>query len=222
VNGLIVDLFSGSESRPFVFRRHIADHDPLTHLRAHLTTKRPCVVCGGAVRSARRDARFCSQKCQNVARCCQSFPTTIRQCKTCPRVFVRLGRYEGNHWHCSKECAAVSARKSRLEFKRRRPERDAIYRARQRSKPQCHTTIKRLWKKFPELPRACEACGEARVLDVAHRPEHARNGAWQTLRNSTPDKIWILCPLCHALLDRLGFTAEQLCIVPRGEQRRTA
>jgi len=73
-------------------------------------------------------------------------------------------------------------------------------------------TLERLWRKYPDLPRRCEACGEARVLDVAHRPGHERNGAWRTMEVMEPHMIWVLCPTCHALLDRLGFTAEQLGI----------
>jgi hypothetical protein len=57
------------------------------------------------------------------------------------------------------------------------------------------------------------------VLDIAHRPEHARRGAWSNAANTTPEKVWILCPTCHALLDRLGYSAEQLGLRERDASR---
>jgi hypothetical protein len=132
---------------------------------------------------------------------------------------MRTGRYEGHQTLCSDECARLNAVEHRMAFARKRPERAEIYRQNQREKQRKEkrrdTTLQRLLKKYPELPSECEACGETRVLDVAHRPDHSRNGAWRTLANSTPDKIWVLCPLCHALLDRLGYTAKQLGIRDR-------
>jgi heterodisulfide reductase subunit B len=48
------------------------------------------------------------------------------------------------------------------------------------------------------------------VLDIAHKPKYKRKGAWRNVKNTTPEKIWILCPTCHALIDRKGYDPQQL------------
>lgn len=64
----------------------------------------------------------------------------------------------------------------------------------------------RLRKRCPDTPSACESCGEDRVLEIAHKPEHARNGMHRSNKNTIwPDTVWILCPTCHALIDRKGY-----------------
>lgn len=173
-----------------------------------------CETCDSPMKKYVRRQRWCSTKCANKRR---NIGPTERSCRSCGETFVRADAHDSNRQHCSPDCARASARKSRQEFKRRRPEREPVYRERQRQKNLKDTAVQRLWRKYPWMPRACEACGESRVLDIAHRPEHARNGAWRTMGNTTPEMIWILCPLCHALLDRLGYTAEQLGIKERRE-----
>lgn len=222
---LIVDSFAGGEARgsresrerPYRWKyaRRPISTDPLKELMGRANSDRLCLECGGGIDGARADALRCSGECGIASKQKALVPTTIRTCKQCPRVFIRLGRYEGNAWHCSEACSRVSAKASRRMFHELRPERTGAYRERQRSKRLRDTAIERLWRRFPLMPRACEACGEARVLDIAHRPEHARKGAWSRLSNCTPEKIWVLCPLCHALLDRLGYTAKQLGIKAR-------
>lgn len=171
-----------------------------------------CNHCGRPFERDRKWKRYCSQKCQAAA---QKAPVPTRNCKACGKPFLRSGHGDGNRWHCSPECSKVSARKSRAAFRALRPEREPVYRAAQRAKQRRDTPLERLWRRWPWLPRACEACGESRVLDIAHRPEHARKGAWSVKSNCTPEKIWILCPTCHALLDRLRYNAEQLGMRPR-------
>lgn len=171
-----------------------------------------CQQCAITFPRNKRWQRFCSESCRVKSH--HVGPKT-RLCKICRVPFVRNGRGYSNRWHCSEPCAAESARRSRAEFKKRRPDRIAQYREKQRAKRLRDTALTRLWKKHPWMPRACEACGESRVLDMAHRPEHRRNGAWKTMANTTPDRIWVLCPTCHALLDRLQYTPEQLGIKER-------
>lgn len=72
--------------------------------------------------------------------------------------------------------------------------------------------LERLYKKYPELSKVCEFCGEDRIVEIAHKPEHKRNGAWMIVGQTTPNKIWILCPTCHNLLDKKGYTPQQLCL----------
>lgn len=35
------------------------------------------------------------------------------------------------------------------------------------------------------------------------------------MSNTTPEKVFVLCPRCHALMDRLGYTPEMLGIKER-------
>jgi len=70
--------------------------------------------------------------------------------------------------------------------------------------------IEWLRRAFPDLPVGCESCGESRVLDVAHKPEFARNGAWRNRNTTQRHMFWVLCPTCHALLDRGVMTAQAL------------
>ena len=175
----------------------------------------PCLRCLIPFLRTRSCKRYCSDACRLAAHAARHNKDPRRPCRVCGAVFVRVGQGHANKQHCSLTCAAESARASRAKFYRRNPDRVATYRARAKAKASRDTGLARLWKKYPELPRACEACGESRVLDIAHRPEHRRNGAWRTMANTTPLTIWVLCPTCHALLDRLGHSAEQLGIKPR-------
>lgn len=201
LDGLVVDSFAGGQCvgpRP----------KPLG----------TCAECAVSFIRDVRNKRYCGSPCRLAAHAKRHNLPPHRTCRQCGSGFHRQGRGQSNKWYCSAECARLGARRARAEFSKKRPERDAIYRDRQRAKKRRDTALERLWRKYPWMPRACEACGESRVLDLAHRPEHARRGAWKTMSNTTPEKIWVLCPRCHALLDRLGFTEAQLGIVPRSSE----
>lgn len=64
------------------------------------------------------------------------------------------------------------------------------------------TRLDRFLRLNPERQRRCEAegCGEARVVEMAHKPFCKRNG-----RNPSGyvqgDEVWLLCPTCHRLID---------------------
>lgn len=191
-------------------RHGAAERDLFEHVRA-------CEVCGASLAGRRPNARVCSDACGSALIRSRPPAKGPRTCKVCGAVVDRSEHGYGNRQHCSPKCARVSAKASRAKFHRARPERDDEYRARQRAKKLRDTPLDRLWRRWPWMPRVCEACGESRVLDIAHRPEHRRRGAWSSKDNCTPEKIWVLCPTCHALLDRRGFTAEQLGIKPRAE-----
>lgn len=173
-----------------------------------------CDTCANAMPRRVERQRFCSDRCRQRSKW---KPDVIKPCQVCGAAFERRGQADSNRRHCSEACARISAKKSRHAFHEKRPERDAQYRESQRRKRNKDTSLGRLWRKYPWLPHECEACGETRVLDIAHRPEHRRNGAWKTMANTTAEMVWILCPTHHALLDRLGYTAEQLGIRPRRE-----
>ena len=112
--------------------------------------------------------------------------------------------------HCSATCAIKSARESRCNFYKKNPNKYKEYKERWRGKVGIDSGLLRFYLRYPNAPKKCQSCGESRVLDIAHRPEHKRNGAWRSKSNTTNDKVWILCPTCHALLDRKGYTPSQL------------
>lgn len=176
-----------------------------------------CLVCRVAFKGYHGVKKYCSQECRTKAhndRHCVGIPHH-RMCRTCGAAFVAVGQGSNNRQHCGEQCASVSARLARAAFARRHPEMEPVYRERQRAKKKRDTILNRLWRKYPWLPRTCEACGESRVLDVAHRPGMERKGAWISMKVNVPERIWILCPTCHALVDRCGYTQEQLGIVER-------
>jgi len=66
----------------------------------------------------------------------------------------------------------------------------------------------------PNAPDACESCGEDRVIEVAHKPGFERNGAWRKAANSKwPEMVWVLCPTCHSLLDRMHYPPGDLGLI---------
>jgi hypothetical protein len=171
--------------------------------------KRHCVFCGIEFQATRAWHKYCSHKCQEKKRRKDAglVSDNGRFCKQCGGHFVPD---TPQRQHCSVECAKVSAKQSRASFLKKNPNIYEKYYQRSREKNGKDGNLVRLYKRYPELPKCCESCGESRVLDIAHRPEHKRNGAWRNLQNTTPEKIWILCPTCHALLDRKGYEPKQL------------
>jgi hypothetical protein len=85
------------------------------------------------------------------------------------------------------------------------------HRKKRKSKGVADNNIERFYRWNPNAPKACEACGECRVVEIAHKPGYERNGAWRSKKNSKwPDMVWVLCPTCHKLIDLLNYTPEKL------------
>ena len=58
----------------------------------------------------------------------------------------------------------------------------------------------------PDAPKFCQSCAETRVLEIAHKPGHERFGERRNNGNQKwPEKVWVLCPTCHRLLDRMHY-----------------
>src|SRR4030042_995683 len=137
-----------------------------------------------------------------------------RFCKQCGTHFFPKGQGENNKQHCSLKCAAISARESRTKFWKRQANPKKLikqYRLRYREKVGPDGNLKRFYRNNPSAPKACQSCGEKRVLDIAHKPHAARNGAWRSRANTKwPENVWILCPTCHALLDRMNYSPQDL------------
>jgi len=135
-----------------------------------------------------------------------------RECRVCHTIFIRKDG-ENNKWHCSEECAIESARSSRRKFHKLNPHKYVEYNKRWHKKVGTDGNMLRFRLRYPNAPKKCQSCGEDRVLDIAHRHGHERRGAWRSVKNTTIDKVWILCPTCHALYDRKGYTEKQLGLV---------
>jgi hypothetical protein len=119
-----------------------------------------------------------------------------------------------NKWYCSDVCSTEAARQSRCRFYKRNPNKISEYRnaAINRNKKAGITdgNLTRFYKRFPDAPRQCEACGESRIVEISHKPEFKRNGMWRSAKNTQLHMVWILCPTCHRLMDRKNYTFERL------------
>lgn len=137
-----------------------------------------CIECGVELSAGSHSHRkYCSGKCK--ARWRKKHgpggAVTEHTCRICGTVFP-IGPGQYNKWLCSPECRRASAAKSVREFHLRRPQMEAIYRARTKDKILPEGNLVRFYRNNPEAPHYCQSCGENRVLDVAHRNGHERMG----------------------------------------------
>jgi predicted nucleic acid-binding Zn ribbon protein len=170
-----------------------------------------CSECSAPFQAKRPDKRYCSFRCQSRAGRLRRLEQTDvtkagRDCGMCGTHFDIIPP-NSNQRYCSEKCAIEASRKHRREFMRRKPGIQKIYSSRRAFKD---VALNRLNRRYPNMPKACEACGEARILEIAHRPEFKRNGAWRLAKNTQAHMVWIMCPTCHKLLDRGICTQEQL------------
>ena len=173
-----------------------------------------CVTCGTEMPGSPSHRKYCSSLCKGRHRRAFGGGSAAdgHTCRHCGTLFaVEAGQY--NKWLCSEVCRKASNAKSVREFHARRPQQEAIYRARTKERRHPDGTFVRFYRAHPTAPRACESCGENRVLDLAHKPISKRNGARKTMQNSRwPEDVWVLCPTCHALHDRMNYTLEELSL----------
>lgn len=171
-----------------------------------------CVECGAEMPGSHIHRMYCSRRCKGRWRKKHGpkVPVAEHPCRMCGGIFP-IGSGQGNKWLCSPECRRASNAKSVREFYQRRPQQEAIYRARTKAKKLPEGNLVRFYRSNGNAPRACESCGETRVLDVAHKPDHPRIGEWRSSRNCRwPQMVWVLCPTCHALLDRMHYAPAEL------------
>jgi hypothetical protein len=174
-----------------------------------------CVLCGSAFEAKDAYDRYCSDLCASKKwhqfnR--HTYKMGDRHCRQCGTVFTPSWQ-ERNRLHCSLDCAKKSARESRSKFWDRQPNpRRKMQEYRQVSLERVGPdgNLKRFRRRYPDVKIACESCGESRVVDIAHKPAFKRNGAWRSVKNTTPEKVWILCPTCHALIDRMNYPPSEL------------
>lgn len=172
-----------------------------------------CIQCGAKLPpESHFHRKYCSGACKSRYRKTNATGTMAdgHACRECGK-HIELGPGQANKWVCSAECKRARLARSVREFHKRRPEMEAAYRARTRAKRLPDNSNVRFYRINPSAPRACQSCGESRVLDVAHRLGHERIGERRTAANwKWPEKVWILCPTCHALVDRMHYDPAEL------------
>lgn len=171
-----------------------------------------CVQCGVDMPLGPIHRKYCSRLCKGRWQRAHSNPgpVTHHKCRSCGKLF-QIGPGQNNKWLCSDDCRRASNAKSIREFHKRRPMVESVYRARTKAKCYPDSRNIRFYRLNPDAPRQCESCGEDRVVEVAHKPEHRRHGARISGLNSKwPEMVWVLCPTCHRLLDRMHYPPEDL------------
>lgn len=171
-----------------------------------------CYGCDEPMFDVRHNRKYCSIKCK--ARYRKSLPKPsgpiTHACRFCSTEFI-IGPGEGNKWLCSEVCRKSSHANSVRNFHGRRPLMEAVYRKRSREKQGSDSQNKRFYHLNPNAPKQCESCGESRVLEVAHKPGHERFGERRGAKNMKwPEQVWVLCPTCHRLHDRMNYSPKEL------------
>lgn len=171
-----------------------------------------CIECAVEMLDGRHNRKFCSTRCK--ARWWKknphSEPVTHHDCRSCGKRFP-IGKGQNNKWLCSDECRRANNAKSVREFHLRRPLMEKVYRAKTKEKMHPDNSSVRFYRDNPLAPKCCQSCGEDRVVEIAHRPGHERIGARKTTANCKwPEMVWVLCPTCHRLLDRMGYSPQEL------------
>jgi hypothetical protein len=184
-----------------------------------LDKTRFCNVCGESFEAKTSRQKYCSRVCSSRYERLRVFNLKAikgKHCKQCGKFFELVLENGNSRQHCSPECSRKSAMQSRTKFWHNLPDKKVKYQQYSKAykeKVGPDGNLKRLYSRYPDLPKACQSCGENRVLDIAHKPGHERNGAWRSLKNCSPEKIWILCPTCHSLLDRMHYKPSELGLI---------
>jgi hypothetical protein len=172
-----------------------------------------CQRCGGRFTAQRSTRKWCDV-CQTRVK--DTNPRVLI-CGTCEAPFGAERDIVGRgRRYCTPECSVAAARKSRTESRkriangepRRYGGRPPLLTAEDAAKRKREGVQARWFRKNPHRKRECEACGEARVVELAHKTW--RNGAWRSLANTGPDDVWVLCPTCHRVLDYGIQTVDEL------------
>lgn len=171
-----------------------------------------CIQCGNCLFGSHSHKKYCSGKCKSRWRKANpSSPASAgHACRVCGKVFP-ITAQQHNKWLCSAECRRTQNAKSVRTFHQRKPQMEAIYRALTKERLPPDSINRRFYSWNPLAPRACQSCGESRVLEIAHRPGHERLGERRSSKNMQwPEKVWVLCPTCHRLLDRMHYSLSEL------------
>lgn len=164
-----------------------------------------CIECHVHLKG-RPHAKYCSNKCKSRYR--KKNPvdfTGYHKCRVCEKEFP-VSKGQHNKWLCSDQCRKASITRSVGAFHKNNPEKEREYRNRSKEKVGPDSNLKRFYNWNPNAPRCCEACGENRVLEIAHKPGYERIGRYRSKANSKwPEMVWVLCPTHHRLIDRMNY-----------------
>lgn len=178
-----------------------------------MESKQKCRCCKKPIIARSLSKKFCDRKCKtkfNKKNGRRLSDGGI--CRQCGKNFPRT-KGQNAKSICSKKCRMARLAESVRNFHLRRPQMQAIYRQRSREKVTPDGNIVRFYKWNPHAPRRCEACGEDRVLEIAHKPGHERCGEHRSKKSCEwPQKVWVLCPTCHRLLDRMNYSPAELSL----------
>lgn len=171
-----------------------------------------CIQCDVELPGSHSHRKYCSTRCKSSWR--KNNPGPPREaghvCRCCGTTFP-IGPGQHNKWLCSDACRKKSNTDSVRNFHKRRPKMEAIYRARTKEKCPVDSQNLRFYRLNPVAARHCESCGDRRVLEIAHKPGFERLGARRSSANMKwPKMVWVLCPTCHRLLDRMRYSPAEL------------
>jgi hypothetical protein len=169
-----------------------------------------CRHCQAEMPSQHLSRRYCNWRCKRAYQKTNGGDSSGANCRQCG---IWFPKGPGQHAKaiCSAECRRARLAESVRTFHLRRPTMQQVYRQRAREKQGPDSNLKRFRRSNPNAPTACESCGERRVLDVAHKPSCPRLGEHRSARNCKwPEQVWVLCPTCHALLDRMRYPPAEL------------
>lgn len=172
-----------------------------------------CEICGNPYLAKFPHQKRCSPECRATAAINYSrnrdqsltvdeWKSKKRHCKWCGIEFTLLDKSANHKEYCSGDCKKAGYSQKVKDFHVRNPGKQSEYNKTRVEKHGRDTLLTRLYLRHPNLPKSCESCGESRVIDLVHKPKSARNGAHRTLRQYQRHMFWILCPTCHALIDR--------------------
>lgn len=171
-----------------------------------------CISCGKVMPGSYIHRKYCSASCKSKWRRDHGPKGKVNthNCRICGKeILLKSG--QGNKWLCSDRCRTESNTRSVRTFHERRPKQEAIYRHRAKLKLEPDSNAIRFRKLNPDAPRECESCGENRVLEVSHKPGYERIGSRRSSRNCKwPEMVWVLCPTCHRLIDRMNYDPAEL------------
>lgn len=170
-----------------------------------------CKACGDELPLSYSSRKWCSSKCKSWWRKRHGGKLADgHSCRECGN-HIPLEPGQGNRWICSDVCRRSRQARAVREFHVRKPHMERVYRERTRAKQPPDSNLTRFYRWNPGAPKSCQSCGESQVLEVAHRPSHRRLGSHRARANSKwPDAVWVLCPTCHRLLDRMHYPPSEL------------
>ena len=177
-----------------------------------------CERCGTTVRALRSTRRFCDD-CSSKTYLDR--PPIERECHWCGQPFTiprGSNKVEAGRRYCCDEHAREGARRSRRESAirrgrgepKRREGRPATLTNEERQQRKREGVKDRFFRLHPHRPKVCEACGEDRIVELAHKKP--REGRWRSGKNTRDEDVWVLCPTCHRCLDLGIQTKEELGI----------